>query len=80
MSAITLVVTDYGDVRLSAKTRAWITKICGPDYWDVYTETDGRKRRSKKYKTVVEAIKRLENAASLRAEIEWFSGGVLDEF
>lgn len=68
-----IMFTDFGAVKLSPKTVAWIGAY-DKDWREI------RNKRSKRAKRVRERIAKLEIAVSVAAEIMWLAGGELKEY
>ena len=68
-----VVVTDFGTVKISKKSAAWLASI-DPN-WEKSIFS-----KSKKTKLIREKFERFCNAASVAASIEWAAGGTLKEF
>ena len=71
-----IVVTDFGPVRLSAKTLAWLDSLAA-DWRQILTS---KRKRGKRAEFVRDRVRRLEGAVMLAAEIMFCSGGLLEEF
>lgn len=71
-----IVVTDYGNVRLSSKTIAWLRSI-DPEWREI---AHNKRRRGKHARYVREQVQRVECAVMIAAAIAWAANDDLKEF
>jgi hypothetical protein len=71
-----IVVTDFGNVRLSDRTLAWLN-IVDSDWRTISTN---KRKRSKHALNVRQQVQRLEDAVMIAAAIAWHAGDELLEF
>ena len=77
MTMIDVVGTDFGVVKLSAKTVAFLDGT-NPRWREIHAKPC--KFRGKASKRLRQAIKQVEDAAATTALIEWCAGGVLESY
>jgi hypothetical protein len=73
MKTLEIVVTDFGAVRLHAKALAYMASI-DPDWRAV---VPNRRRWGRHARYVREQLRRIEDAVSITARIEWQAGDTL---
>ena len=71
-----IIVTDFGNVRLSERSVAWLTSL--DPKW---IELAANKRRRGKHATYVrDQLRRFEDAVMIAAKIAWHANDDLQEF
>lgn len=68
-----IVITDYGEVRISKRSLAWLNSI-DPEWRNC------KRKRSKHAKRVQEQVRMFEIAVMVAASITWANGDELKEF
>lgn len=74
--AIHVVVTDFGTVRLSQKTLAYLYSTA-PDWQEIMAN---KRRRGRRARFVRDRVRAVEAAVNVAAGIEWVAGENLREF
>ena len=73
---VVIYMTDYGQVRLSEKTLAWLASL--DENWHAISTS--RRYRSKHAQRVRERVQQMESAIGLMAEISYMNDEPLDTF
>lgn len=75
-NGIDLIVTDFGEVRLTPKTTAYLDSVA--EDWRKVVATRPRKNEGRRRRYVRQKVREVESAAMTLAAIEFITGGVLE--